>query len=216
MILEPKKITTAYRCRGCGDTVYGIAGAVALTGDIIKLKCECGESELVIKNIPDGKVRITVPCMFCRNDHTFVISKKLLLSKELFTYPCPYTGIDVCFFGTDENVRDTVEESDRQINELITEEDLEKYGEVMDENSREETDEHMRDMITLVLGELADDNAIICDCGTAHDLLVRDGNDFVEIECKKCGCRRRYYCDSSVGTQDLFFADRIRLVKEDE
>ena len=60
MILEPKKITTAYRCRGCGDTVYGIAGAVALTGDIIKLKCECGESELVIKNIPDGKVRITV------------------------------------------------------------------------------------------------------------------------------------------------------------
>ena len=90
MILDMKNITTAYRCSECGDTVFGVTGAVALTGDLIKLKCGCGESAMTIKNIADGKVRVTVPCAFCQSDHTFVISKKLLLSKELFYLSCSF------------------------------------------------------------------------------------------------------------------------------
>lgn len=212
MILEMKNILAAYRCSECGNTVFGITGAVALTGDMIKLKCGCGESAMTIKNIQNGKVRVTVPCVFCRGDHTFVISKNLLLSKELFTYPCPYTGIDICFFGTDENVREAVKVSDEQLSELLTDDEREALSEMNGDGVS--ADEHVRDMITLVLGELADDGKIFCECGASHDLAVRDGEDYVEIFCKKCGCSKRYFCESSIGTQELFDADEIHLIKE--
>ena len=213
MILDMKNITTAYRCSGCGETVYGITGAVALTGDMIKLKCPCGDSAMTIKNIADGKVRVTVPCAFCQSDHTFVISKKLLLSKELFTYPCPYTAIDICFFGTDEKVKEAVKESDEVLNQYLVDEDgnrLSDFGKPLPAS-----DEQVRDLITLVLGELADDGKIYCDCGVSRDLAVRDGEDYVELICKKCGCSKKYYCENSIGTQDLFDADEVHLFKEE-
>ena len=212
MILEPKNILAAYRCSECGNTVFGITGVVALTGDMIKLKCGCGESAMTIKSIADGKVRISVPCVFCRGEHNFVISKNLLLSKELFTYPCPYTGIDICFFGTDENVKEAVKVSDEQLSELLTDEERETLSEMNGDGVS--ADEHIRDMITLVLGELADDGKIFCECGASHDLAVRDGEDYVEIFCKKCGCSKRYFCESSIGTQELFDADEVHLVKQ--
>ena len=213
MILDMKNITTAYRCSGCGETVYGITGAVALTGDMIKLKCPCGDSAMTIKNIADGKVRVTVPCAFCQSDHTFVISKKLLLSKELFTYPCPYTAIDICFFGTDEKVKEAVKESDKVLNQYLVDEDgnrLSDFGKPLPAS-----DEQVRDLITLVLGELADDGKIYCDCGVSRDLAVRDGEDYVELICKKCGCSKTYYCENSIGTQDLLDADEVHLFKEE-
>lgn len=214
MILEMKNILAAYRCADCGDTVFGMTGAVALTGDMIKLKCPCGKSEMTIKNIPDGKVRITVPCVFCRSDHMFVISKKLLLSKELFTYPCPYAGVDIAFFGTEENVREAVKISDEQLSEMMTDEERDALFDPEGDDERSFGDEHVRDMITLVLGELADDGKIFCDCGISHDLAVRDGDDYVEVFCKKCGCLKRYYCENSLGTQELFDADEVHLTKE--
>ena len=212
MILDVKSITTAYRCSECGETVYGITGTVALTGDMIKLKCPCGGSAMTIKNIADGKVRVTVPCAFCQSDHTFVISKKLLLSKELFTYPCPYTAIDICFFGTDENVKEAVRLSDEVLDQYFVDEDGNRLSDLG--KPHELSDEHVRDLITLVLGELADDGKIFCDCGASHDLAVRDGEDYVELFCKKCGCSKRYYCDSSMSTQELFDADEVHLYRE--
>lgn len=212
MILDVKNITTAYRCSECGETVFGITGAVALTGDMIKLKCPCGGSAMTIKNIADGKVRITVPCAFCQSDHTFIISKKLLLSKELFTYPCPYTAIDICFFGSDKNVKKAVKISDETLNQYLVDENgnrLSDFG-----KPQPSSDEHVRDLITLVLGELSDDGKIFCDCGVSHDLAVRDGEDYIDLFCKKCGCSKRYYCDSSMSTQELFDADEVHLYRE--
>ena len=40
MILQPKDTTVAYRCPECGATVFSVVGALALSGDMIKLKCE--------------------------------------------------------------------------------------------------------------------------------------------------------------------------------
>ena len=46
MILEPKNIDIAYRCDECGGTVRTVVGALALSGDMLKLKCDCGGSEI--------------------------------------------------------------------------------------------------------------------------------------------------------------------------
>ena len=58
------------------------------------------------------------------------------------------------------------------------------------------------------------DGKIFCDCGVSHDLAVRDGDDYVDVLCRKCGCSKRYFCESSPGTQELFDADEVHLIKE--
>lgn len=215
MILEPKKTNVAYRCAECGSTVYGIAGAAALSGDMIKLKCSCGKSEIEIKNIGEGKLRITLPCVFCQKSHTFVISKKLLFSRELFTYPCQYTGVDICFFGSDECIREAVSESDEFLSSLLTEEQKEAFLSFGKQESIQ-VDEHKRDLIILTLGELAEDHSIICDCGKDGEFLCEAREDYVELSCKKCNCSRRFYTDSSLDTEDLFYADTVRLYSSSE
>ncbi|MBO4354429.1 MAG: hypothetical protein J5860_05745 [Clostridia bacterium] len=212
MILDPKRLTVAYRCAGCGQTVYGMTGALTLTGDMFKLKCGCGASELTLKPLPDDKVRVSLPCVFCKNVHTFVVSKKLLSSRDLFTYPCAYAGIDVCFFGTDESVGEAVKESDAELADLLTDEEREALEE-MENGDYAESDEHIRDMITLVLGDLDAEGKIYCDCGVPKDLIVENGPDYVELSCKKCGCKRTFYCNNSLSTEELFDAAELRLYK---
>ena len=88
MALKPKDTVVSYRCPACGKTTLSVTGVFALTGDMIKLKCTCGESELLIKNEGADKVRLIVPCLFCAKPHQYVVSKSLLLSREIFSFPC--------------------------------------------------------------------------------------------------------------------------------
>ena len=55
MALRPRDTTVSYRCPACGKSVVSVTGVFALTGDMIKLKCTCGESELLIKQEGEGK-----------------------------------------------------------------------------------------------------------------------------------------------------------------
>ena len=70
MILEPKQTTVAYRCPHCGAGVMSLVGVFALSAEMLKLKCSCGESEMTIVKTSDGKIRFTVPCLLCPNPHT--------------------------------------------------------------------------------------------------------------------------------------------------
>lgn len=212
MIFDPNKITMAYRCAACGKTIYGMTGALALSGDMIRLKCDCGESAMTIKNTPDAKIRVSVPCVFCQKEHEFIISKKLLFSKELFAYPCPYSGLDIVFFGKEDEVEKSVADSDKSLSELLTDEEREAL-EAMENGEYIESDEHIRDMIILVLGELADDKKIFCECGTPEKLNVDNADDYVEISCAKCGCKKRFYCTNDLQTSELFDAEKITLTK---
>lgn len=210
MVVDLGKIMTAYRCAACGNTVFGMTGALSLTGDLINLKCECQKSRMEIKKIDDGKLRITVPCAFCQNDHTFVISRKLLLSRELFTYPCPYVGVDICFFGNENSVKEAVEESDKALSEMISEEEM---AALERENQKpSQGDEYMRSLIKFIMGQLLEDGHIDCGCESG-EFLIEDIDDTVKISCKKCGYKKIFYCDNSLETQALLDADRISLSK---
>ena len=45
MIINPKETTVAYRCPACGAGVMSAVGIFALSAEMIKLKCTCGQSE---------------------------------------------------------------------------------------------------------------------------------------------------------------------------
>ena len=87
MIVKPNETTVAYRCPECGSGVKSIVGIFSLSADMLKLKCPCGGSSMTIKRTNDDKIRISVPCMVCRRDHEFVISKELFFKNELFINP---------------------------------------------------------------------------------------------------------------------------------
>ena len=92
MILQEKKATVAYRCPVCGKAVLSMVGVFSLSADMLKLKCECGGSEMVITNSTDGKVRLSVPCIVCPRPHNYLISKNVLFSGNIFVIPCSYSA----------------------------------------------------------------------------------------------------------------------------
>ncbi len=191
MILQPKDTTLAYRCPRCGSTVFSVVGALALSGDVIKLKCHCGGSELLLENTDDDKLRLTVPCIFCPSPHRYLVSRKLLTSRELFTFPCAYSGVDILFVGSKGTVMKAVEMSDKELAEMIDDTELAHIGDAGDDFYG---DEHIRDLIIFVLGDLAEEHHIHCGCEEQGDFLVEPLRENVRITCKKCGYFKEISC----------------------
>ncbi len=201
MILQPKDTTLAYRCPHCGSTVFSMVGTLALSGDIIKLKCQCGASELVLENAEDGKLRLTVPCVFCPSPHRYLVSKKLVTSRELFTFPCAYSGIDILFVGSKGAVMKAVEMSDKELSELIDDTEL---ANISDAGDAFYGDEHIRDLILFVLGDLAEEHHIHCGCEDEGDFLVEPQRESVRVTCKKCGCTKEISCAGTTLEAEAF------------
>ena len=99
MVLTPKQTTIAYRCPHCGAGIMSAVGFFSLSGDMLKLKCDCGESELIIQRSRDGKIRLTVPCILCSKPHQYTVSSSLFFGRELFTLSCPYSDLNACFIA---------------------------------------------------------------------------------------------------------------------
>ena len=215
MILQPKDTTLAYRCPHCGATVFSVVGALALSGDIINLKCQCGCSELTLENAEDDKIRLTVPCIFCPSPHRYKVSRKLLTSRELFTFPCAYANIDILFVGSKGAVMKAVEMSDRELAEIIDDTELAHIGDA----NRDDFygDEHIRDLIIFVLGDLAEEHHIHCGCDGDGDYLVEPLRESVHITCKKCGYSKEISCaGSTLDSQAFLDCTDLYLEKNDK
>lgn len=209
MIIQPKETAIAYRCPECGSTVHSVVGVFALSGDRIKLKCSCGGSELLIENTQDGKMRFTVPCIFCPHPHNFLISRKTVLSRELFTIPCGLAGYDICFMGREDKVREAVEQSDKELYEEISAEEI---RELKDKNSSESYyDEHIADMLVYVFGELCEEGKIHCKCEDGGDFLCEKTGESVRISCKKCGASFEAEAEETPATYAVLNANEIYL-----
>lgn len=194
MIITPKETTIAYRCPSCGKGVKSIVGIFSLTGDRMRLKCQCGESHLDIEKNKSGKVKVTVPCMLCGTDHSFTIADDSFFKKELFKYPCTYTGIDCCFIGTEEKVDGALEKNEADIVELCKQVGLGDPSDMLRANSSDDSDdddmentgEDVLDTIVFVLRDLLDTGSIKCKCDAPDfDYVLCKG--YVKVFCKNCG-----------------------------
>ena len=56
MILGSRETCIAYRCPYCTQGIKSMVGVFALTADMLRLKCPCGESELSIVYTRDKKI----------------------------------------------------------------------------------------------------------------------------------------------------------------
>ena len=123
MILNQKQTTVAYRCSQCGAGVLSVLGLFNITADMIKLKCDCGGSEMSLVYTKDSKVRFTVPCLFCPTPHNFTVNSTMFFEKDLFVIPCPYTDINICFLGNIDKVRTELDRTELELIDM-----LERHG----------------------------------------------------------------------------------------
>ena len=226
MVLKNTEATIAYRCPHCGSGILSMVGVFALSGDMIKLKCDCGRSELVMQKTNDDRLRLTVPCMFCPKPHQFVITKTAFFEQELISFPCQMTGLDVCFLGKKEAVMEALDESEKQILDLLKEAgygDVTSLAEVTglsDDDADEEdrdvnfTDNHIYDMVLFVVRDLEEEGKIRCRCteqGDTGDYDIVCDRDRIFVTCKKCGARREIICNGSLATEAFLDADELVL-----
>ncbi len=210
MILDKKMTTVAYRCPACGMTVKSVMGAFVLGGDLVRLKCPCGGSELTVEQKRDGKMRVTVPCFLCPKPHIFTVSENIFYTKELFSLPCSYTGVDIGFLGSADNVEEAIKESDLLLAEMLGETPFEDVS-----CSKKESvfdDPQILDIVLFVIGDLAEEKKIYCGCEPGegqYEVSVTDTS--VIVTCKNCGRKVEIPAGSSLAANAFLHCDELTL-----
>ena len=209
MILDKKTSSVAYRCPECGQTVKGMVGAFSLSGDMMKLKCPCGGSEMVIERKKDSKLRLTIPCFLCPKPHIYTISESIFFGRDLFAFPCSYTGVDIGFSGSIDEVENAIKESDLALEEILGDaafEDIScaKGGDLFD-------DPQILDIVLFVIDDLASEGKIHCGCDGKGEYEVSIIKDTVNVKCKKCGRKAEISAGSTIAANAFLHCDEINL-----
>ena len=213
MMIEPKQTTLAYRCPHCGAGVMSVVGMFALSADMIKLKCDCGKSEMTAVYGKDDKVRLTVPCIVCPNPHHFTVSKSLFFGKELFAVPCPYAGINLVIMGETNSVKAELARGELELLDMMEKSGVSDLAALHDE---EEVlpDPQILDVVMFVIHDLDAEGKIYCRCEESENEREYDAQitkDGVLVSCKKCGASRLIPTDSHLSAHAFLNADALHL-----
>lgn len=223
MVIEQKQTHIAYRCPHCGTAVLGYIGDFALSADMLKLKCDCGHSEMTVTYTAEKKVRLTVPCLFCENPHHFVVSQELFFGREIFLLNCPYANMDICFIGQPEALQKELDRSAKELNQMYEEvgltlpgreEEEAKAGEEAEEETKDPEDllpdVAIYDIVRFLVKELQADGAIDCPChGGDYDFEVLPGA--IRVYCTECGAEYVFPANSVSAAQEFLQVDSITL-----
>ncbi len=226
MVLNSKETTIAYRCPVCGKFILGIVGIFTLSGDLIKLKCDCGGSELTLSYNSEKKLKITVPCLFCPTPHSYVISQDAFFEKELLALSCTFSSLDVCYIGEKDKVIEASKEADRELLELLYDAGFDSFEEfiggrnTVSDNSGDNVDEEYRhdyaqieDIVRFMLVELAEDGDISCGCreGDTARYDFEFKGDSVRIFCHTCGKEALVPMSSTLAANAFLHTDKLTL-----
>lgn len=212
MIIKPNETTVSYRCPECGSSVKSIVGIFALSADMLKLKCPCGGSSMTIKKTNDDKIRLNVPCLVCRRDHDFVVSKELFFKNELFELPCSLSGFSLSFIGNGDDVSAAIERSDEELRRVLGEAGAESLDIFKEQKKQLEEipDAQVYDIVRFIVKELEEENAIRCNCREGdYDIELFD--DSVCVYCKNCGAKKFISTASLSEAQAFLEIDELKL-----
>ncbi len=210
MVIDNKQTTIAYRCPHCGSIVRSVVGIFSLSAEMIRLKCPCGESSLDIVYTKDKKVRLTVPCIVCPSPHTYLISSGVFFERDIFTLACTYSGLDICFVGSEAKVDEAIAKSEEELIELAGEEALEALSNNKGEKESL-TDPQVLEVIMYVVKELEDEGNIHCKCTDGGEYELEFDDDNVFVVCRKCGAEYAVKANSVSAAQAFLNVDEITL-----
>ncbi|MBE6535976.1 MAG: hypothetical protein E7677_05065 [Ruminococcaceae bacterium] len=211
MVLETKKSTVAYRCPACGSGVMSVVDTFRLSADMVKLKCECGGSEMVMVKTGDGKVRFTVPCMLCPKPHNFTVSTNLFFDKELFVLPCPYSDLNVAMMGESNHVKAELSRSELQLLDMLEKSGVESLD--MFHSEQYLTDPQVLEIVSYMIKELDEEGKIYCKCDGEEegDYELEMTAEGLKVSCRKCGASKTVPTNSLIQANEFLNADSLTL-----
>ena len=214
MVIQPKQRNIAYRCPGCGNAVIGLVGKFALHANMLRLKCSCGDEQSLDINISGGdKIRLSVPCLFCRQNHSYVVSESLFFDKDRFLLNCPYSGMDIAFIGDEENVKADLERTEAELNMLMKNLEAEELSDIQPEDMDEGEvlpDPAVYDTLRFVVKDLEAEGKLKCPCGEGpYDIRFTDFG--MQAWCENCGASYDFKATSVSIAEEYLGLDEITL-----
>lgn len=212
MILNPKQTTVAYRCPSCGAGVMSVVGLFNLNADMVKLKCDCGNSAMTMVYTKDAKVRLSVPCVLCPNPHNFTVSSSIFFKDDLFLLPCPYSDLNIAVTGETNQVKAELARSELELLELLEKSGIDSLD-MLHQDSDSYANPEAVEIITYMLSELDEEGKIECECadGKEGDFELEFLSTSAIISCKNCNCQLEFPTDSIMAAHKLLDVDKLRL-----
>ena len=213
MIMKATQTHIAYRCPVCGDAIVGFVGRFALSAGMVRLKCACGESAIDLKVTNDQKVRLTVPCVFCKKSHNYTIAPSLLFERDSFLLNCPYSNMDIAFTGEKEKVDENLERTAEELRRLLRDLEAEELKDIQPTDLDEEDvlpDPTVYDALRFLVKDLEAEGKVDCPCHSGeYDLRFCPGG--IQVFCEKCGAVHTFTLHSEHSHEDYLMLDEIKL-----
>lgn len=210
---EAKKRSVAYRCHECADTVWGLVGNFTRNAGLIRLKCSCDKPTAMDISAAEGKIKLSVPCLFCKQNHTYTVSESAFLERELLTLSCPYTGLDILFVGSDDAIDGELRRTADEITRLMASLEAEEISDIQPKEMTEEEilpDPAVYDTLRFIVKDLEADGQVICPCGEGpYDLRFADGG--IEVYCEKCGASYLFRATTPTMAEEYLSVDKVEL-----
>lgn len=203
----------AYRCPECGTLIYGFVGKFSLSANLLRLKCSCGHSAMDINITNDKKIRLSVPCIFCKQNHSFVVSQSIFFGRDIFLLNCPYANMDICFIGAKEKIDGEVVRSGKELEKLLINLEAESIKDIQPTDIEEDEilpDPTVYDTIRFLVKDLEADGKIDCPCHTGSYEL-RFCKEGIEVYCPECNATYVFNTESASSSEEYLTIDSIQL-----
>ena len=213
MVLDNVNTHVAYRCPDCGTGIYGFVGKFALKANMLRLKCSCGNSVMDMKITNDNKVRISVPCVFCKQNHSYVVSQSIFFGRDIFLLNCPYANMDICFIGAKEKTDAEIQRTEEELSRLLMNLEAESIKDMQPQDINEEDvlpDPVIYDTIRFLVKELEAEGKIDCSCHEGnYDLRFCD--EGIQVYCPKCGATHTFNTQAVSASEEYLAIDYLYL-----
>lgn len=203
----------AYRCPECGVATVGFLGGLAAVSDMLRLKCECGSYALDIKKEADGKLRLAVPCVFCKDMHSYVVHTDVILRQQTTRLSCPHSGQDILFIAESSAMSAELNRSTEELGRILASFEADEISDIQPhevDEAEAAPDAGIFDVLNFVLRDLEDANAVKCPCGKGpYNLRFTD--EGAEAYCDECGATFTFYAKSQSMAESYLSLDSITL-----
>ncbi len=211
--MATKRTQIAYRCPECAVATVGFLGGLGAVSDMLRLKCSCGESALDIKKQNDGKVSLSIPCVYCKSNHSYILSPEVMRREEMTKFSCPYSGMGIAFIGDEDSVSKELETSAEELSRIMTSLEAETLADIQPQDVGEDSvppDPAIYDTLNFVVRDLEAEGEVHCPCNSgSYDLRFTD--DGMQVYCKNCGATYDFYARSVSVAEEYLTLGSITL-----
>ena len=211
--MATRRSQIAYRCPEGATATVGFLGGLSSVSDMLRLKCSCGDSALDIKKQSDGKINLSVPCVYCKSNHAFVVAPEIMQRDELTKFSCPYSGMGIAFIGDEESVSQEVESSAEELSRIMVSLEAESVSDIQPQDVGEDSmppDPAIYDTLNFIVRDLEAEGEVHCPCNSgSYDLRFTD--DGMQVYCKSCGASYDFYARSVSVAEEYLTIDSITL-----